>query len=121
MERSPYFFVFTLRCRNKAGQNHVRNSSYNIIIFPSAISQDWHVESVIASTLSLLLASFCWEARKVNKSANFCVHHVTFWAATRVFSNCILTFFFSFLSFQFVVKKIHLHLLFSHVVRLLVP
>jgi hypothetical protein len=43
-----------------------------------AISQDWHVESVIASTLSLLLASSCWEARKIHKSANFCAHHMAF-------------------------------------------
>jgi hypothetical protein len=31
------------------------------------ISLDWHIESIIASTLSLLPASTCWEARKITE------------------------------------------------------
>jgi hypothetical protein len=50
------------------------------------ISQDWHIDSVISATLSLLPASSCWEA-------NFCAHYVAFWAAARVFSDCIPTYF----------------------------
>jgi hypothetical protein len=86
-----------------------------------AFSQDWHEESVTTSTLSLIPASFLWEARKVHRSANFCTYHMAFCAATRVFSGCILTYFLLFLLFPFVMEKIHLPLLFSHVVRLLVP
>ena len=57
------------------------------------ISQDWHIDSVIASTLSLLPASSCWEAKKIHRIANFCVHYVVFWAAARAFLGCIPTYF----------------------------
>jgi hypothetical protein len=58
-----------------------------------ALSQDWHVNSVIAATLSSIPASSSWEVRKVHRSANFCAHHVAFWAAARGFSGCIPIFF----------------------------
>jgi hypothetical protein len=57
------------------------------------LSQDWHVNSVIAATLSSIPASSSREVRKVHRSANFCIHHVACWAATRGFSGCIPTFF----------------------------
>jgi hypothetical protein len=57
------------------------------------LSQDWHVNSVIAATLSSIPASSSWEVRKVHRSANFYTHHAAFWAAARGFSGCILTFF----------------------------
>jgi hypothetical protein len=87
----------------------------------SSFSQDWHVEYVIASTLSLIPASSLWEARKVHRSANFYAHHVAFCATARVFSGCIPIYFPPFFLFPFVVEKIHLPFLFSHVVTLLVP
>jgi hypothetical protein len=53
------------------------------------ISLDWHIKSVIASTLSLLPTSTCWEAKKIHKSANFYAHYVAFWVAAKVFSGYI--------------------------------
>ena len=58
-----------------------------------ALSQDWHVNLVIATTLDSLLASSSQEVRKVHRSANFCAHHVAFWALARGFSSCIPIFF----------------------------
>ena len=58
-----------------------------------ALSQDWHINSVIVATLASLLASSSWEARKLHRSANFCVYHVVFWAAARGFLGCIPIFF----------------------------
>jgi hypothetical protein len=57
------------------------------------LSQDWHIESVIAATLSSHLASSTWEARKVHRSANLCTHHVAFWVAAKGFSGCISIYF----------------------------
>jgi hypothetical protein len=45
--------------------------------FP-AITFDCHIEHVIASSLSLFPTSPSWEARKINKSINFCAHHVAY-------------------------------------------
>jgi hypothetical protein len=58
-----------------------------------ALSQDWHINSVIAATLASLPASSAWEARKVHRSANFYAHQVAFWAAARGLSGCIPIFF----------------------------
>jgi hypothetical protein len=54
--------------------------------FP-ALSQDWHIDQLIVDTLSLLSSTPLWEAKKINRSANFCAHHVAFWAAARVSSG----------------------------------
>jgi hypothetical protein len=56
-------------------------------------TQDWHIDSIIANTLTLLPAPSLWKAKKVNRSANFCAHHVAFWATARVHSGCIPTYF----------------------------
>jgi hypothetical protein len=85
-----------------------------------ALSQDWHINFVIAATLASLPASFSWEARKVHKSANFYAHHVAFWATTRGFSGCIPTYSPPPPLSPFVVERILLPLLFS-LVKLLVP
>jgi hypothetical protein len=50
-----------------------------------SITQDWLIESIISD-------SSMWEARKINKSTNFCTYHVAYWATARVFSDCILTY-----------------------------
>jgi hypothetical protein len=73
-----------------------------------SITQDWHIESIIANTLTLLPAPSLWKAKKVNRSANFCAHHVAYWAAARVHSVCIPTYFPPSPSFPFVVAKTHL-------------
>jgi hypothetical protein len=44
------------------------------------LSQDWHINSGIATTIASLRASSSWIARKVHLSANFFTHHVIFWA-----------------------------------------
>ncbi|XP_059451183.1 uncharacterized protein LOC132181985 [Corylus avellana] len=54
---------------------------------------DWQIASLISDVISLIPSSSHWEARKVNRSANFCAHYVAYWAAARVFSGCIPTFF----------------------------
>jgi hypothetical protein len=77
-----------------------------------SITSDWHIDSVIANTLSLLTTASFWEAKKIHRSANFCTHHVAYWAATRVFSSCIPTYFPLLLPLPFVVEKIHLPLSF---------
>jgi hypothetical protein len=56
--------------------------------FP-AIIQDWQIEKLILENLALLPPSSKWEAKKINRSANFCAHHVAYWAAARVLSCCI--------------------------------
>ena len=48
------------------------------------LNQDWHIEKIIGDTLTLLPPSSMWEAKKINRSANFCAHHVAFWAVVRV-------------------------------------
>jgi hypothetical protein len=45
-----------------------------------SITVDWHIETVIANTLSLISSSSLWEAKKIHRSANFCPHHVAYWA-----------------------------------------
>jgi hypothetical protein len=64
----------------------------NALTTPS-ITVDWHIESVIANALTLIPSSSLWEAKKIHRSANFCAHHVAYWAAARVFSGCIPTYF----------------------------
>ena len=50
---------------------------------------DWHLEHIINETLSSFLVSFLWEARKINRSANFCAHYVAYRAAATVLPGCI--------------------------------
>jgi hypothetical protein len=57
------------------------------------ITQDWSIDSIISDSLSILSTSSNWEARKINRSANFYAHHVAHWAAARDFSGCIPTYF----------------------------
>jgi hypothetical protein len=61
------------------------------LLFP-AIIHDWHIEHLITATLALLSPTSMWDAKKINRSANFCAHHVATWAAARVYSGCIPTF-----------------------------
>jgi hypothetical protein len=54
-----------------------------------ALSIDWHIEQVMYETLSSFQVSSRWEARMINKSANFCAHYATYGAAARVLLGCI--------------------------------
>ena len=58
-----------------------------------SLTLDWHIEYVIANALSMLVASSLWLANKIHQSANFCAHHVAFWAVARVFLGCIPIYF----------------------------
>jgi hypothetical protein len=58
-----------------------------------SIVHNWMIAGVIADSLHIIPASSSWEARKINRSANFCAHHLVYWAAARVHSGCIPIFF----------------------------
>jgi hypothetical protein len=73
-----------------------------------ALSQDWHIDPLIASTLSMLPATALWVAKKVHRSANFCAHHVAFWAAARVSQAAFPLILLPLPLILFVVEKIHL-------------
>jgi hypothetical protein len=50
---------------------------------------DWHIDLIIKDTISSFPASSLWEARKINRSANFCAHYAAYRAAARVLPGCI--------------------------------
>jgi hypothetical protein len=52
---------------------------------------DWKIENIIADSIAMIPPSSSWKARKVHRSANFCAHHVAYWAAARAHSGCIPT------------------------------
>ena len=54
-----------------------------------ALSLDWHIEHVMYETLSNFQVSSHWEARKIHKSANFCIHYAAYRVAEKVISGCI--------------------------------
>jgi hypothetical protein len=61
------------------------------LLYPAIIS-DWHIEHLIHDTLALLSPTSKWEAKKINRSANFCAHHVATWVVAKVYLGCIPTF-----------------------------
>jgi len=54
-----------------------------------AITIDWRIASTISIIHSIIPPTASWKASHVNRSANFCAHHVANWAATRIHSGCI--------------------------------
>jgi hypothetical protein len=54
-------------------------------------TQDWRIAPIISEALSMIPPTSSWLASHVNRSANFCAHHVANWAATRLHSGCIPT------------------------------
>ena len=50
---------------------------------------DWHIENVIIDTISSFSVSSLWEARKINRSANFCAHYMAYRTMARVLPGCI--------------------------------
>jgi hypothetical protein len=50
---------------------------------------DWNIDLIIKDTLSIFSSSYVWEARKINRSANFCAHYAAYRAAARVLPGCI--------------------------------
>jgi hypothetical protein len=53
------------------------------------LTQDWRISSIISHIFSDTPTTTSWSASHVNRSANFCAHHVANWAATRFSSSCI--------------------------------
>jgi hypothetical protein len=47
-----------------------------------SITQDWRIASIVSHIHSLIPTTTSWSASSVNRSANFCAHHVANWAAT---------------------------------------
>ena len=47
------------------------------------ISKDRGISNIISDILVSIPVTFSWEAKKVNRSANFCAHNS--WAATKIF------------------------------------
>ena len=45
----------------------------------SSSVQDWRISPVIMSSLNNIHSDSLWEARKINRSANFCAHSVARW------------------------------------------
>jgi hypothetical protein len=57
-----------------------------------SLSMDWHIDHVISDSLASFQVSSNWEARKINRSANFCAHYAAYRAAARVIPGCIPSF-----------------------------
>jgi hypothetical protein len=49
-----------------------------------ALTQDWRISSIISHIHAIIPFTTSWTASHVNRSANFCAHHVANWAATRL-------------------------------------
>jgi hypothetical protein len=67
----------------------------NIVILSlnnPTLSMDWHIDHVILETLASFQVSSHWEARKINRSANFCAQYAAYKATTWVFPGCIPSF-----------------------------
>ena len=45
---------------------------------------DWQIDLIIKDIISIFPASSLWEARKINRRANFCAHYVVYRAMARV-------------------------------------
>ena len=54
-----------------------------------AFSIDWHIEHVMYATLSSFQVFSHWEAWKINRNVNCCVHYATYRAVARVLLDCI--------------------------------
>jgi hypothetical protein len=50
---------------------------------------DWRIASIISNILYIRPPTASWQASHVNRSANFYIHHVANWAATRIYSDWI--------------------------------
>jgi hypothetical protein len=55
------------------------------------IIQDWHIIDIIQDSLDSIPSDSSWSAWKVNRSANFSAHYVTYWATTKFAFSSIPT------------------------------
>jgi hypothetical protein len=68
-------------------QNFTLEGDSHIVIIAlqnPTIIQDWKIADISSNSISTISTSYSWKARKVHKSANFCAHHVVYWAVARV-------------------------------------
>jgi hypothetical protein len=107
------FLAATLVASLKLNSFSIEGDSLIVISALQAPSpvHNWQIERVIADSINIIPASCSWEARKINRSANFCAHHVTHWAALG-FTLAAFPFFSPLLPLLLVVVVVH-HLLFS--------
>jgi hypothetical protein len=56
-------------------------------------NSDWRISPIIMTSLDNIPYTSFWEARKVNRSANFCAHLVARWAAANSHISSILFFY----------------------------
>ena len=59
---------------------------------------DWRISPIILESLDFIPSASSWEAKKISRSANFCVHLVVCWVVARSHSSSIPFFYSSFLS-----------------------
>jgi hypothetical protein len=73
----------------------LEGDSITVILALQDLSQilDWKIADLISDSVSIIPSSSIWKVRKVHRSANFCAHHVAYWAAANVHSGCIPTYF----------------------------
>jgi hypothetical protein len=50
---------------------------------------DWRISPILMDFLSSIPSTSSWEARKINRSANFCTHSMARWAVDRSYSGSI--------------------------------
>jgi hypothetical protein len=53
-------------------------------------ARDWRISSIILDCLDSIPNASVWEAKKINRSFNFCAHSIARWAVTRSHSGSIL-------------------------------
>ncbi|XP_062145395.1 uncharacterized protein LOC133852645 [Alnus glutinosa] len=70
------------------------------------IKKDWRIAATVSMIHSLIPSTTSWSASSVNRSANFCAHHVAKWAASKFFSGCIPVSSFSLGSFSSCFGKV---------------
>jgi hypothetical protein len=51
-----------------------------LVLQNPSITQDWRIASTISHIYSIIPPTSSWSASHVNRSANFCSHHVASWA-----------------------------------------
>jgi hypothetical protein len=85
----------------------LEGDSITVILALQDLSQilDWKIADLISDSVSIIPSSSIWKVRKVHRSANFCAHHVAYWAAANVHSGCIPTYF----SINFMDISINIH------------
>jgi hypothetical protein len=55
----------------------------------SASNLDWRISPIIMNSLDIIPSTSVWEARKVNRIANFCAHSVARWVAASSHTSSI--------------------------------